>query len=121
MEAKRPLTPSLFHWERISIIHVAGWFGALLWTCFTVYGGERRPNVLFIAIDDLRCDLGAYGVAHAKTPNLDRLVLQSRFFTRHYTQVPTCGASRAALLRGKYPEKAAHVGIMRSKARSPNG
>ncbi len=69
-----------------------------------------RPNVLFIAIDDLRNDLGALGVAHARTPHLDRLAQSSRLFSHHYVQVPTCGASRAALLRGRYPEKQAQVG-----------
>lgn len=71
---------------------------------------EKRPNVLFIAIDDLRNDLGALGVAHAKTPNLDQLAKSSRLFSRHYVQVPTCGASRAALLRGRYPEMQVQVG-----------
>ncbi len=71
---------------------------------------ERRPNVLFITIDDLRNDLGALGVPHAKTPNLDSFAATGRLFSRHYVQVPTCGASRAALLRGRYPSKPAHVG-----------
>jgi iduronate 2-sulfatase len=69
-----------------------------------------RPNVLFIAIDDLRNDLGALGASHAKTPQLDAFAGTARTFSRHYTQVPTCGASRAALLRGRYPQVPAHVG-----------
>ena len=68
-----------------------------------------RPNVLFIAIDDLRNDLGALGVAHAKTPQLDRLARTSRLFSHHYVQVPTCGASRAALLRGRYPDEPGYL------------
>ena len=68
-----------------------------------------RPNVLFIAVDDLRNDLGAMGVAHARTPRLDALAASARIFTHHYVQVPTCGASRCALLRGRYPSEAAHV------------
>jgi iduronate 2-sulfatase len=70
---------------------------------------SSRPNVLFLAVDDLRDDLGAYGVAHARTPNLDRFASGARFFTRHYVQVPTCGASRCALVRGAYPTEAAHL------------
>jgi iduronate 2-sulfatase len=69
----------------------------------------NRPNVLFIAIDDLRNDLGCLGVAHAQTPHLDGFAAKSRLFTHHYVQVPTCGASRCALLRGRYPTKPAHV------------
>ena len=68
-----------------------------------------RPNVLFIAIDDLRCDLGALGVTHAKSPQFDAFAKTARVFTQHYIQVPTCGASRCALLRGRYPTAPAHV------------
>ncbi|MBL9201544.1 MAG: sulfatase, partial [Opitutaceae bacterium] len=71
---------------------------------------QQRPNVLFIAVDDLRNDLGALGAAHARTPHLDAFARTARIFTQHYVQVPTCGASRCALLRGRYPTEAAHVG-----------
>ncbi len=60
------------------------------------------PNVLLLCVDDLRPDLGCYGVAHAVTPNIDRLAAGGRIFTRHYVQAPTCGASRYALLTGHY-------------------
>lgn len=68
-----------------------------------------HPNVLFVLIDDLRNDLGALGAGHAQTPHLDRLAATSRIFSHHYVQVPTCGASRAALLRGRLPTSAAFV------------
>lgn len=68
-----------------------------------------RPNVLFIAIDDLRTDLGSLGVSYAKTPQLDAFAATARVFTHHYVQVPTCGASRCALLSGRYPSEPAHV------------
>lgn len=71
---------------------------------------QQRPNVLFIAIDDLRNELGALGAAHAKTPQLDSFAATARVFSHHYVQVPTCGASRCALMRGKYPSSPAHVG-----------
>lgn len=70
----------------------------------------ERPNVLFISIDDLRNDLGALGAAHAKTPQLDAFAKTARVFTHHYVQVPTCGASRCALWRGRYPSVSAQVG-----------
>lgn len=69
----------------------------------------KPPNVLFIAIDDLRGDLGVLGVPYAKTPQLDAFAATARTFTHHYVQVPTCGASRCSLLRGRYPSEAAHV------------
>ncbi len=60
-------------------------------------------NVLFISIDDLRPQLGCYGQEQMVTPHLDRLAREGRLFNRHYVQVPTCGASRYALLTGRYP------------------
>ncbi len=63
------------------------------------------PNVLFIAIDDLRTELGCYGVSDAQSPNLDRLAAEGMLFTRHYVQAPTCGASRYALLTGRSPSR----------------
>lgn len=68
-----------------------------------------RPNILFLAIDDLRNDLGCLGAEHARTPQLDAFGATARIFTHHYVQVPTCGASRRALLSGRYPEQPAHV------------
>ena len=69
-----------------------------------------RPNVLFIAIDDLRTDLGSLGVSYAQSPQLDAFAKSGRLFSHHFVQVPTCGASRCALLRGCYPDQPAHVG-----------
>jgi iduronate 2-sulfatase len=84
-------------------------FGFGFAAALTAATGQRPPNVLFIAIDDLRNDLGSLGVVHAKTPHLDRLAASGRLFTNHFVQVPTCGASRCSLLRGRYPDRPAHV------------
>lgn len=90
-------------------------FGLLMGNWQGVRGAEEqgkshsRPNVLFIAIDDLRNDLGYLGVQHARTPELDRFSRTARLFDRHYVQVPTCGASRCALMRGRYPDQAVYV------------
>lgn len=70
---------------------------------------DTKPNVLFISIDDLRNDIGALGAAHAKTPHLDGFAATARPFSHHYVQVPTCGASRLALLRGVRPSKPIHL------------
>lgn len=83
----------------------------LIAVCLTLpAASQERPNVLFIAIDDLRTDLGALGVEFAKSPQLDAFAKSARVFSHHYVQVPTCGASRCALLRGQYPTKPEHVG-----------
>ena len=93
--------------RRLIAIHIA----AIIMLGSTGHAGEpARPNVLFIAIDDLRNDLGALDASHAKTPQLDAFAKTARVFTNHYVQTPTCGASRCALWRGRYPSLPAHVG-----------
>ena len=61
-------------------------------------GGAERPNVLFIAVDDLRPQLESYGWARMHTPAIDRLAAGGVRFMHHYVQAPTCGASRYAML-----------------------
>jgi iduronate 2-sulfatase len=73
------------------------------------------PNVLLLCVDDLRPDLGCYGVAHASTPNIDRLAASGRLFKRHYVQAPTCGASRYSLLTGQYGAPDNHALMRRAK------
>ena len=62
-----------------------------------------QPNVLFIAVDDLRPELGCYG-SRAVTPNLDALAESGLTFERAYCNQAVCGASRLALMSGLYPE-----------------
>ena len=64
----------------------------------------RRPNVLFLAIDDLNDWTGSFGgYPGVHTPNLDRLAAQGVVFTRAYCAAPACNPSRAALLTGIRP------------------
>ena len=63
----------------------------------------KPKNVLFIAVDDLRPELGCYGASYAQSPNIDALAKRSLRFENHFVQVPTCGASRYALLTGRSP------------------
>lgn len=81
---------------------------AVAWLGFAAIGmaadsPQNRYNVLLIAIDDLRPELGCYGSTVAQTPHLDRLAAEGVLFTRHYAMVPTCGASRYAMLTGRSP------------------
>ena len=61
------------------------------------------PNILFIAVDDLRPELGAYGADHIKSPAIDKLAQESLVFDRAYCNIPVCGASRASLMSGIRP------------------
>jgi len=62
------------------------------------------PNILFIPVDDLRPELGAYGDKFIKTPNIDRLAKQGVIFNRAYCQQAVCNPSRASLLTGLRPD-----------------
>ncbi len=66
---------------------------------------NRRPNVLFIAIDDLRTSLGCYGDKIAKTPDIDTLSRNSLLFNRAYCNQAVCGPSRVSMLTGLLPDK----------------
>ena len=67
------------------------------------------PNILFISVDDLRPELGINGNRVVKSPNIDQLAREGSFFSRHYVQVPTCGASRYSLMTGLRPRKRIHI------------
>jgi iduronate 2-sulfatase len=75
--------------------------------------GGQRPNILFIAIDDLRPELGCYGAAQVKTPHIDKFAAGGMLFKRAYCQVPICMGSRASLMTGMLPTAKRFVGDCR--------
>lgn len=65
---------------------------------------KSKPNILFIAVDDLKPELGAYGNKLIKTPNIDRLAKMSTVFLNNYCQQAVCGPTRASLMTGMRPD-----------------
>ena len=74
---------------------------------------SKKPHFLFIAIDDLRPELGCYGSKIVKSPNIDRLAKEGRRFDRAYCQQSICSPSRASLMTGARPDE---IGIIENRA-----
>jgi iduronate 2-sulfatase len=75
-----------------------------LFFCSISFAQKNKPNVLFIAIDDLKPILGCYGNTLIKTPNIDRLAKMGTVFKSNYVQQAVCGPTRASILTGKRPD-----------------
>ena len=97
-------------------LHVAP---RLLMCCLLVVGGlwnsgqlpAQTPNVVIIFTDDQGYgDLGCFGGTHVRTPHLDQLASQGMRFTDFHVAQAVCGASRAALLTGCYPNRLGMLG-----------
>src|SRR5262245_8255145 len=69
----------------------------------TTPAATKPMNVLFVASDDLRTELGCYGAPGIKTPHIDGLAARSVRFNHAYAQYPVCNPSRTSLLTGRYP------------------
>jgi len=67
---------------------------------------QKRPNIVFIMIDDLGYgDLGCYGSKVNHTPNIDRLAKEGMIFTDYHSNGPMCTPTRAALMTGLYQHR----------------
>ena len=80
--------------RNLFVLAIGLWFMSSAWA---------KPNILFIAIDDLRPELGCFGGKEVRSPHIDKLAARGTTFTRAYCQVAVCGASRASLMTGLRP------------------
>ena len=77
---------------------------ALMLAPLAALHAASKPNVLFIAVDDLRPDLGCYGNKVAKSPNIDRIAVRGTVFNRAYVSQAVCSPSRTAIMTGLRPD-----------------
>ena len=76
----------------------------------------EKPNVILIYTDDQgSIDLNCYGAKDLITPHLDKLAKSGTRFTQFYSAAPVCSPSRAAVITGRYPQRAGLAGNASSK------
>ena len=83
------------------------WVLSVLLLGVTINGFAQKtakPNILFIAVDDFKPEIGAYGNTLIKTPNIDRLAKMATVFMNNYCQQAVCGPTRASLMTGMRPD-----------------
>ena len=83
-------------------IRLAATFFAIAIILMSDVASAEKPNVLFIAVDDLNDWAGYRGNSEVITPNIDRLASNSTWFSKAYCQYPVCGPSRASVMSGMY-------------------
>jgi arylsulfatase A-like enzyme len=80
----------------------------------------RRPNIIFILIDDLGyADVGCFGSTFYETPNIDRLAASGMRFTQAYAACPVCSPTRASVMTGKYPARLKLTNFLKGKLSPP--
>ena len=86
-----------------------------------VHAGAKRPNIVFIMIDDMGArDVGFMGSKYYETPNIDKLSREGMVFTNAYANAANCAPTRACFLTGQYSPRHG-VYTVGSSARGKSG
>jgi N-sulfoglucosamine sulfohydrolase len=75
-----------------------------------------RPNILWLTVEDMSPNLGCYGDANARTPNIDALAKRSVRYTHAFANAPVCSPARNCLITGMYPTS---LGTQRLRSQFP--
>ena len=86
----------------IQLLLLSFYFNLFFALCASA-SGQSKPNILILAIDDLRPELACYGASHIHSPNVDRLAATSIQFDQAYAQQAVCLPSRISLFTGMRP------------------
>ncbi|MGZ5545117.1 MAG: sulfatase-like hydrolase/transferase, partial [Limisphaerales bacterium] len=79
---------------------------ALIPLCGLSADAAKKPNIVFILVDDIRWDaFGCMGSPVAKTPNIDRIANEGALFKNFFVSIPLCSPSRGSFLTGQYPHR----------------
>ncbi len=105
-------------WEKCGMRRLFIMLGLAL--AATLNGAETKPNILFIAVDDLKPSLGCYGDKTAITPNIDRLASRGTVFRNAHCQWAVCGPSRTSLMTGLMPETTGVTGFKKMRKKLPD-
>ena len=76
-------------------------FGLMLPCC--AMAATDRPNIVYIAIEDITPMMGCYGDSYARTPVFDKLAEEGIRYTHAYSVGPVCSVSRSSIVTGMYP------------------
>lgn len=86
-------------------------------TCVAEDSPPRRPNILFILVDDMGWgDVAANGGSSVPTPHMDALAREGTRFTQFYTASPICSASRCGFLTGQFPARWRITSFLQTRA-----
>jgi len=104
MDSSLTVLTAIFKNMQMKKVVIIFWVFLLVVNSAVLAQQSSKPNILFIAIDDLKPELGCYGNALVKTPNIDRLAKMGTVFMSNYCQQSVCGPTRASLMTGMRPD-----------------